>query len=163
VKAAGLIVHRLHQQDLDAVWGAVMLPHALVRKYRSADRQSGWQWVFPQRNRWKDFATAKQGCHHHDPSLVQKAKKQAVADTTMVYAHVLMRGPMGVISPAEQYSSCNSWIPGPITTVRNGYKLPKATAVVKVNSSARKWFSEGSSCSTVVLGNYPHSVRCQHD
>jgi hypothetical protein len=36
-------------------------PHALARKYRHADRQWGWQWVFPQRNRWMDAATAKEG------------------------------------------------------------------------------------------------------
>ena len=109
---------------------------------RNADRQWGWQWVFPQRNRWKDAATAKEGRHHLDPSLVQKAVKQAVGragiskpagchtfrhsfathllergqdirtiqelmghsdlNTTMIYTHVLKRGPMGVISPADQ-------------------------------------------------------------
>lgn len=135
-------VRRLHQQDLAAGWGAVMLPHALARKYRHADRQWGWQWVFPQRNRWKDSATGKEGRHHLDPSLVQKAVKQAVGragltkhagchtfrhsfathllergqdirtiqelmghsdlNTTMIYTHVLKRGPMGVISPADQ-------------------------------------------------------------
>jgi hypothetical protein len=43
--------------DLEAGRGAVVLPHALERKYRHANRQWGWQWVFPQRNRWKDAAT----------------------------------------------------------------------------------------------------------
>jgi integron integrase len=135
-------VRRLHPQDLAAGWGAVMLPHALARRYRHADRQWGWQWVFPQRNRWKDSATGKEGRHHLDPSLVQKAVKQAVGragltkpagchtfrhsfathllergqdirtiqelmghsdlNTTMIYTHVLKRGPMGVISPADQ-------------------------------------------------------------
>jgi site-specific recombinase XerD len=113
----------------------------LAKKYRHADRQWGWQWVFPQRNRWKDVATGKEGRHHLDPSLVQKAVKQAVEragltkpaschtfrhsfathllergqdirtiqelmghsdlNTTMIYTHVLKRGPMGVISPAD--------------------------------------------------------------
>lgn len=82
-------VHRLHQRDLEAEWGAVMLPHALASKYRSADRQWGWQWVFSQRNRSKDAATAKEGRHRLDPILVQKAVKQAVADTTMIYTHLL--------------------------------------------------------------------------
>jgi site-specific recombinase XerD len=71
-------VRRLHQQDLEVGWGAVVLPHALERKYRHANRQWGWQWVFPQRNRWKDAATAKEGRHHLDLSQVQKAVKQAV-------------------------------------------------------------------------------------
>jgi site-specific recombinase XerD len=64
--------------NLEAGWGAVVLPHALERKYRHANRQWGWQWVFPQRNRWKDAATAKEGRHHLDLSQVQKAVKQAV-------------------------------------------------------------------------------------
>lgn len=134
-------VRRLHLQDLAAGWGAVALPYALARKYRHADRQWGWQWVFPQRNRWKDAASGQEGRHHLDPSVVQKAVKQAVQraginkpagchtfrhsfathllergqdirtiqellghsdlNTTMIYTHVLNRGPMGVISPAD--------------------------------------------------------------
>ncbi len=38
---------RLHQQDLAAGWGAVMLPHALARKYCNAERQWCWQGCFP--------------------------------------------------------------------------------------------------------------------
>ena len=56
----------------------MILPHALARKYRSADRQWGWQRVVLQRNRWKDAATAMERRHHLVPSLVQKAVKQAV-------------------------------------------------------------------------------------
>jgi hypothetical protein len=37
-------------------WAAVMLPDALVRKYRHADRQWSWQWVVLQRNRRQDAA-----------------------------------------------------------------------------------------------------------
>lgn len=134
-------VRRLHEQDLTAGWGAVELPYALARKYRHGDRQWGWQWVFPQRNRWKDVATGQEGRHHLDPSVVQKAVKQAVQraginkpaschtlrhsfathllergqdirtiqellghsdlNTTMIYTHVLKRGPLGVVSPAD--------------------------------------------------------------
>lgn len=128
--------------DLEAGWGAVVLPHALERKYRHANRQWGWRWVFPQRNRWKNAATAKEGRHHLDLRQVQKAVKQAVGraglskpagchrfrhsfsthllergqdirtiqelmghsdlNTTMIYTHVLKRGPMGAISPPDQ-------------------------------------------------------------
>ena len=134
-------VRRLHQQDLAAGWGAVMLPHALARKYRHAKREWSWQWVFPQRNRWKD-ATGQEGRHHLDPRMVQKAVKKAVESAgltkpaschtfrhsfatdllerrqdirtiqellghsdlnpTMIYTHVLKRGPMGAISPADR-------------------------------------------------------------
>ena len=71
-------VRLLHQQHLTAGWGAVELPYALARKHPHGDRQWGWQWVFPQRNRWKDVATGQEGRHHLDPSVVQKAVKQAV-------------------------------------------------------------------------------------
>jgi integron integrase len=134
-------VRATHQQDLAAGWGSVILPHALAKKYRHAQREWGWQWVFPQRNRWKDAASGKEGRHHLDPSVAQKAVKQAVKragitkpagchtfrhsfathllergqdirtiqelmghsdlNTTMIYTHVLKRGPMGVISPAD--------------------------------------------------------------
>jgi hypothetical protein len=39
-------VRRLHQQDLEAGWGAAVLPHALERKYRHANRHWGWQGFF---------------------------------------------------------------------------------------------------------------------
>jgi len=70
--------------DLEAGWGALVLPHPLERKYRHANRQWGWQSVFPQRNRWKDAATAKEGRHHLDPSQVQKAVKQAVGRAGLI-------------------------------------------------------------------------------
>lgn len=40
-------VRVIHQQDLVAGLGAVWLPHALARKYPSAPRAPGWQYVFP--------------------------------------------------------------------------------------------------------------------
>ena len=52
--------------------------HAVARKYRHADRHGAGNAVLLQRNRWKDAATGKEGRHHIDPSLVQKAVKQAV-------------------------------------------------------------------------------------
>ena len=40
-------VRRLHERDPKAGLGRVQLPHALARKYPNADREWGWQWVFP--------------------------------------------------------------------------------------------------------------------
>ena len=111
-----------------------------VRLIHQQDLAAGGQWVFPRQSRWKD-ATGKEGRHHLDPSMVQKAVEQAVEsagfakvrgchafrhslathlperghdigtiqelmghsdlNTTMINTHVLKRGPMGVISPAD--------------------------------------------------------------
>lgn len=38
---------RLHDSDLQKGYGAVYLPYALARKYRSAQREWIWQYVFP--------------------------------------------------------------------------------------------------------------------
>jgi hypothetical protein len=41
------IVKRLHQQDLEKGYGSVYLPFALERKYKNANREWIWQFVFP--------------------------------------------------------------------------------------------------------------------
>jgi hypothetical protein len=40
------IVKRLHQQDLEKGYGSVYLPFARMRKYKNADREWIWQFVF---------------------------------------------------------------------------------------------------------------------
>ena len=40
-------VRKLHQGDLRKGGGSVYLPFALARKYPSASRECGWQYVFP--------------------------------------------------------------------------------------------------------------------
>lgn len=71
----------MHQSDLAAGWGRVVMPFALARKYPNAIREWAWQWVFPQQSRWRDKASGNQGRHHMDPSVVQKAVKRAVKET----------------------------------------------------------------------------------
>lgn len=71
-------VRDVHQQDLKEGWGRVQLPDAIDRKYPNAAADWRWQWVFPQRHRWKNQQTAQEGRHHIDPSLVQKSVKLAV-------------------------------------------------------------------------------------
>jgi integron integrase len=74
-------VRATHRQDLTDGWGKVQLPEAIGHKYPNAAADWRWQWVFPQRHRWKNEATCQEGRHHVDPSLVQKAVKAAVLAT----------------------------------------------------------------------------------
>ena len=71
-------VKAIHERDLAEGWGRVLMPDALDRKYPNAPADWRWQWVFPQENRWKNAKTGKQGRHHIDESLVQKAVRDAV-------------------------------------------------------------------------------------
>lgn len=131
----------MHQADLAAGWGRVVLPMALGREDPNAASEWGWQWVFPQTHRWLDARTRTEGRPHIDPSVIQKAVKRAIlragiskpaschtfrhsfathllergqdirtiqellghsdVKTTMIYTHVLNRGPCGVMSPVD--------------------------------------------------------------
>jgi integron integrase len=71
-------VKQLHERDLAAGWGRVPLPDALERKYPNAARDWRWQWVFPQRTRWRDLGAGAQGRHHVHETIVQRAITAAV-------------------------------------------------------------------------------------
>jgi integron integrase len=72
-------VKLLHQEDLQAGYGAVYLPGALDRKYPGAPREWGWQYVFPARGLATDPRTGIVRRHHIDEAGVQHAIKAAVA------------------------------------------------------------------------------------
>ncbi|MEE3314945.1 MAG: integron integrase [Treponema sp.] len=74
-------VREIHDKDLAEGWGAVAIPNALSKKYPDAAKSFKWQWVFPQKNRWKNQTTGAQGRFHLDESLLQRAVKIAVAET----------------------------------------------------------------------------------
>ncbi len=135
-------IKRIYLSDLDEGYGEVPLPGALDRKFPGASREWRWQWVFPQANRWRDNETGKQGRHHVDATLLQRAIRRALdksgltkrischtfrhsfathlleggydirtvqvllghkdLKTTMIYTHVLNRGPGGVRSPLDE-------------------------------------------------------------
>lgn len=71
-------VKALHQADLAAGHGDVYLPFALARKYPNADREWGWQYVFPSVKRSEDPRTGLVRRHHAAESVLQRAVKFAV-------------------------------------------------------------------------------------
>jgi len=83
-------VKMIHEKDLSEGYGRVYLPHALSRKYKNADMEWRWQYVFPSGNRSVDPRSQVVRRHHIDPSAINKAVKAAVrkADLTKrVTAH----------------------------------------------------------------------------
>jgi integron integrase len=71
-------VRKLHASDLAEGAGSVALPGALGRKYPSAARELGWQWVFPATRRYRDRASGIERRHHFHESAVQRAMRAAV-------------------------------------------------------------------------------------
>lgn len=75
-------VQRVHERDLRAGHGRVWLPFALKEKYPNADRELGWQYLFPSSRQSVD---PREGAgesvfrrHHRHESLLQKRVKEAV-------------------------------------------------------------------------------------
>lgn len=68
----------IHQRDLADGYGRVVMPYALDRKYPNAAADWRWQFVLPQKHRWRNVQTGEQGRHHIHESLVQRAVAEAV-------------------------------------------------------------------------------------
>ena len=76
------------EEDVEAGIAGVQLPHALARKYPNAQREWGWQWVFPSPRLSVDPRVEPTGetaggmrpkrRHHLDESALQLAVKKAV-------------------------------------------------------------------------------------
>ncbi|MCK4843309.1 MAG: hypothetical protein KAT04_15725, partial [Methylococcales bacterium] len=66
-------VEVIHNLDLEKGYGAVYLPDALEKKYPNANKQFGWQYVFPSRNLSTDPRSGRKRRHHVDQSLINKA------------------------------------------------------------------------------------------
>lgn len=67
----------LHQNDLEQGYGAVYLPYALERKYVNANREWGWQYVFPAPKLSKDPHSDLIRRHHIGEKGLQKAVRSA--------------------------------------------------------------------------------------
>ena len=66
-------VNALHGRDLAAGYGHVHLPYALAVKYPTADKEWGWQYVFPARSISKDPRSGKMARHHIHETALQTA------------------------------------------------------------------------------------------
>ena len=67
----------LHAADLQQGLGGVNLPHALSRKYPNAEREFGWQYVFPSPRRSIDPRDGVERRHHFDDGTLSRALKAA--------------------------------------------------------------------------------------
>jgi len=73
-------VKQLHQRDLADGFGDVYVDYALARKYSSAVKSLGWQFLFPSSRRAKDPRDGKTKRHHRHQSFIQRAVKKALLD-----------------------------------------------------------------------------------
>lgn len=70
-------VREQHERDLTNGFGCVALPDALERKYPNANREWGWQWVFPATHISVDPRSGVRRRHHSHESVLHRAIKKA--------------------------------------------------------------------------------------
>ena len=73
----------IHEQDLSEGYGEVYLPYALERKYPSANKEWGWQCVFPSKKRSLDPRSNKIRRHHVNEQSLQRKVKKAIQATRL--------------------------------------------------------------------------------
>lgn len=71
-------VRALHEADIRDGFGRVYLPYALARKYPNAEREWGWQYVFPALKRSIDPLNGREQRHHIAETALQKAVRAAI-------------------------------------------------------------------------------------
>jgi integron integrase len=77
-------VRLLHERDLAEGYGRVYLTFALDRKYPNADRDWGWQYIFPASRRSIDQRARAERRHHASTDVLQRAIKNAVRTAGIV-------------------------------------------------------------------------------
>jgi len=71
-------VGEVHRQDLARGEGRVYLPEALSRKYPEADRELGWQYLFPASGASVEPRSDEPRRHHAHEAALQRAVKAAI-------------------------------------------------------------------------------------
>ncbi len=89
-------VRALHETDLREGYGCVYLPFALANKYPSAEREWGWQYIFPSTRRSVDPRSGKERRHHAPEDALQRALRRALQKA-------------GVIKPASVHTLRHSF------------------------------------------------------
>ena len=64
--------------DLGTATGLLAFPYAIERTYPNANREWGWQWVFPPSSHCINRETGIRRRHHLHESVIQRAMKDAV-------------------------------------------------------------------------------------
>lgn len=77
-------VKNLHDKDLKDGLGRTKLPYALAKKYVNADKDFGWQYVFPASSFVYDKENKLKFRYHIHESVIQKAVKRAVKSAGIV-------------------------------------------------------------------------------
>jgi integron integrase len=79
LKAQMQVAKALHERDLAQGHGRAPLPYALASKYPNADREWGWQFVFPSSRLSKDPQRPESPLHrfHLHESVIQKTVRVA--------------------------------------------------------------------------------------
>jgi integron integrase len=88
-------IKRMHERDVADGFGTVYLPDGIARKFPGADREWGWQYVFPGEHRSRDPRGKEGGVghppgrpapeqperrHHLHETVIQRALRRAVLD-----------------------------------------------------------------------------------
>ncbi len=71
-------VKKLHTNDLRQGYGRTILPYALKNKYPNADKEAGWQYVFPSKYFIYDMENKLKYRYHVHESVIQKKVRSAI-------------------------------------------------------------------------------------